>query len=106
MKMLLNVPRFEVLPRDCQAYLITILVGDDERPWKEGWFPKKLLRPDPRYEVGDLDLIPVPDWMVLENGWKLPEESTEPRSGWEIARVLSEETGFHIGFIGPEDVIR
>jgi len=95
-----------------KAYRITILVGDDERPWKEGWFPRKFLHPDPGWGDGDIDLIPIPDWMVRANRWQLPPEQlpsktrrppklSEPKSGWEIARELSEEMGIQVGFIPP-----
>jgi len=95
-----------------KAYRITILVGDDERPWREGWFARKLLQPDPGWEEGDIDLIPIPDWMVRANGWQLPPEQlpdetrrptnpSGPKSGWEIARELSREMGIQVGFIPP-----
>lgn len=89
-----------------KAYRITILVGDDEKPWKEGWFPKKY---SPfKYKGGDYDVLAIPDWMVKQNGWQLPSEDDlrpprrpGPVTGYEVAQQLTEELGVPVGFIPP-----
>ena len=91
-----------------KAYRITILVGEDEKPWKEGWFPEKLVR-GVRYQEGEYDLLEVPDWMVKANGWQLPSEDAliasrklGTHNGYEVARQLTEELGVPVGYIPPE----